>query len=241
MKPLRLDRILNSQGLGSRKEIGSAIRKGRVSVNGVIATKPDVHCCPEEDDIRIDGQSLRYKKHLYVMMNKPAGVLSAARDARQSTVIDLLPPSLRRNALFPAGRLDKDTTGFMLITDDGDFSHRILSPSRHVTKTYHAVLDIPVDGTASKQFEEGIVLDNGLHCLPAKMHSVSPDGLTAEVIITEGKFHQVKQMFQSTGRHVLSLRRIAIGSLALDPALAPGESREITQIELQRILGIDPF
>ena len=171
------------------------------------------------------------------MMNKPAGVISASSDPKCPTAVDLVPPEYQRAGLFPAGRLDKDTTGFLLITDDGDFAHRMLAPKRHVPKTYHATLDAMADESQCARFSGGLTLADGFTCLPAKVRMLPGEEPVAEVILHEGKYHQVKRMFAAVGLHVLALRRVAIGGVSLDPSLAPGECRELTREELTGITG----
>lgn len=226
----RLDKILASQNLGSRKEVGALIRAGRAAVNGTAVKRPEQKADPEADAIAVDGQILNFKKHIYLMLNKPEGVLSASRDPRARTVVDLLPPGLRRRGIFPAGRLDKDTRGLLILTDDGDFAHRMLSPKSHVTKWYEALLESPVSEEDILRFRRGVELEDGMTCLPAEL-SVLHEGERplAMVGLREGKFHQVKRMFAACGNHVLSLRRVRIGGLALDPELAEGGARELEE------------
>ncbi|MFU0831971.1 MAG: Pseudouridine synthase [Oscillospiraceae bacterium] len=228
----RLDKILSSQNLGSRKEVGALIRAGRAAVNGVTARHPAQKADPESDVITIDGKILNFKKNIYLMLNKPAGVLSASRDPHARTVVDLLPPELRRRGIFPAGRLDKDTRGLLILTDDGDFAHRMLSPKSHVTKWYEAVLESPVSKEDILMFRQGVKLSDGMTCLPAEL-SVLQDGKHPMALIGlhEGKFHQVKRMFAARGNRVLSLRRVRIGGLSLDSGLAEGAVRELDEAE----------
>lgn len=223
----RLDKILASQNIGSRKEVGLLIRHGAVTVNGEIMKKADCKADAETDAIAVHGEPICFKRFVYIMMNKPQGVLSAARDSRMKTVVDLLGPSLYRKGLFPAGRLDRDTEGLLILTDDGEFAHRMLAPKSHVFKLYHAVLDAPVTDEDIKRFRQGIVMGD-MTCLPAEL-TVLKSGETplVQVKIREGKFHQVKRMFRATGKNVLHLKRVQIGQLRLDPDLAPGEAREL--------------
>ena len=172
------------------------------------------------------------------MMNKPAGVLSAARDPKQPTVLDLVPEEYRRSGLFPAGRLDKDTEGFVLVTDDGDFAHRILSPKRHVPKTYRAKIDGPLTEQMIKGFAEGVTLEDGVLCRPAQLLVLEEgEQPLCQVVLTQGMYHQVKRMFLAFDRRVLWLKRTAIGGLLLDEALKPGETREILDKEIKMLLG----
>lgn len=237
MKLERLDKIIAARTGYSRRDAKELIRRGRVEVSGKTARTPDAKIDLEADTLRVEGRELLVKEHLYLMLNKPAGVLSAARDPKQPTVVDLVPEKFRRTGLFPAGRLDKDTEGFVLITDDGEFAHRILSPKGHIPKTYEARLNGPVTPEMIRAFEEGVHLEDGVLCLPARLRVLEegPHPL-AEVVITQGMYHQVKRMFVSHGRKVLSLRRTAMGGLRLDPKLAPGETREILDKELGAIL-----
>lgn len=229
----RLDKILASQGVGSRREVGQMIRKGLVTVDGIVARRPEEKADPEKTEICIQGKPVTVKKYLYLMMNKPAGVLSAARDTRTPTVVDLLPESLSRKGLFPAGRLDKDTTGMLIITDDGEMAHRMLAPKSHIYKLYEAELDFPVGPEDVQAFSEGIPLKD-FTCLPARLEPVEGTCL-ARVEVREGKFHQVKRMFAARGKTVLALRRLRMGKLELDPALLPGEARELTEEEIALI------
>ncbi|QAT48421.1 rRNA pseudouridine synthase [Caproiciproducens sp. NJN-50] len=238
----RLDKILASQNLGSRKEVGALIRAGRVSVGGTEVRRPEWKADPEADVIAVDSQVLNFKRHVYLMMNKPDGVLSASRDPRARTVVDLLPPGLRRRGLFPAGRLDKDTRGLLILTDDGGFAHRMLSPKSHVTKWYEAVLESPVSEADVLRFRRGVALADGTVCLSAGL-SVLREGETPLVLagLREGKFHQVKRMFLACGNRVLSLRRVRIGGLALDPELAEGAARELEAEEAALVFRTAPW
>lgn len=231
----RLDKILALQNFGSRKEAGALIRAGRAAVNGEAEKRPDRKLDPETDRIAVDGRTVEWKKHFYIMMNKPEGVLSASNDRRARTVADLVPQRLKRRGIFPAGRLDKDTTGLLLLTDDGDFAHRMLAPKSHVMKWYEAVLSSPVSEADILSFRAGVVLDD-MTCLPAEL-SVLREGENplALVKLREGKFHQVKRMFLARGNRVLALRRVRIGGLTLDPALAPGACRELAPGEADMV------
>lgn len=230
---LRLDKLLADTGRWSRKEARDLLRQGRITCNGVVARRPDCKMDPEREEIRVDGELLHWSAHCYLMLNKPAGCLSATEDRSAPTVLDLVPPELRRPGLAPVGRLDKDTTGLLLLTDDGQLAHALLSPRRHVDKVYLA----RVDGTASEAdcqaFQAGIILGDGTKCLPAQLELLEP-GL-CRVTVREGKFHQVKRMLASRGLTVQALKRQAMGPLTLDERLAPGEVRPLTEEELETL------
>lgn len=229
----RIDKILSSALKISRTDVKKLIKKQNVTVSGKRITDANAKVDPDKDSISLNGKPIEYKKHIYIMMNKPKGVISASEDKSVPTVVDLVPDELKRSGLFPAGRLDSDTTGFVLITDDGDFAHRILSPKKHVEKTYHALLERPLSESDIKSFADGIELKDGTLCLESKLRSLG--GSMAEVIIHEGKYHQIKRMFAAVGNKVLELRRVKIGGLSLDESLKEGECREITSDELDSI------
>ena len=225
----RLDKILVSQNIGSRKEAGKLIRGKAVTVNGEIVTKPEFKLNPEKDEISVHGKPINYREHLYIMLNKPAGVVSATEDKLDETVLQLLPEELRRDGLFPAGRLDKDTEGLLIITDDGKWAHRIISPKSHVYKRYYAELDGELDDECVKKLTQGIILRDGTKFLPAKVEKIAGNKVFIE--ICEGKFHQVKRMFLSLGLTVNYLKRVKIGALELDGNLDKGQSRELSETE----------
>lgn len=233
----RLDKLLSLHKICSRKQASNLVRSGQVRLNGETVLKADTHVDITHDTLEVNGKPLLLQKHLYIMMNKPAGVLSASRDPHGKTVIDLLPPELQRRGLFPAGRLDKDTEGLLILTDDGDFAHRMLAPKKHVTKQYEAYLDFPVTSEDMEAFAQGLILED-LRCLPAKLEPLPSlkDGTPrAQVFIQEGKFHQVKRMFLSRGKQVLYLKRLKIGGLELDPMLPPGGSRMLSEPEKEKV------
>lgn len=229
----RLDKLLSSQGFGTRKEVGKLIRSGVVAVDGVPQRDPGAKTDPEKAVVTVEDKPVLYQKHLYIMMNKPAGVLSATEDRRARTVLDLLPEELRRRGLFPAGRLDKDTTGLMLITDDGELAHNMLSPKKHVKKLYRAKLDGPVTQEDVEAFAEGVHYGEEQYA-PARLWTGETD-TQAFVEIHEGRFHQVKRMFEARGKNVLALERLKIGGLALDNTLQAGESRLLGEEEIWQI------
>lgn len=232
----RLDKIIASQGQYSRSEVKKLVKSGRVTVNGEAVKSSDIKL-DGNAEIAVDGKKLNYKKHIYIMLNKPKGVISATEDRTQKTVIDLVPRELSRPGLFPAGRLDGDTTGFVLITDDGDFAHKILSPKNHIMKTYHATLRDELTEADIVKFKEGLTLGDGTECMEAHVRVLeSGERNVAEIKICEGKYHQVKRMFASIGNKVLELRRVKMGELELDESLAEGECREIKEDEFERLL-----
>ena len=225
----RLDKIISATGKKSRREVREMVRQGRVLVDGKPAPAADMKVDPQTAVILLDGEPLGYEKFTYVMLHKPAGVLTATEDRRQETVLDLLPPELRRRALSPVGRLDKDTEGLLLLTNDGQLAHRLLSPKSHVDKVYYARVDGALEPGDIAAFAAGMTLGDGLECLPAGLEILSPT--EALVTLREGKFHQVKRMFAARGKPVLYLKRLSMGRLRLDPALAPGAWRMLTEEE----------
>ena len=231
----RIDKIIASQGKYSRSEVKKLVKDGRVTLDGKVIKSSDVKADPDINDIAVDGKSIGYKKHLYIMLNKPQGIVSATEDTDHKTVIDLVPKELKRDGLFPAGRLDADTVGFVLITDDGDFAHRILSPKNHIMKTYHATLQRPVTQEDIEAFKNGIELKDGTLCLEAQVRPLDSDKPMAEIKICEGKYHQVKRMFAALGNKVVFLKRVKMGKLSLDESLEEGQCREITAEELRLI------
>ncbi len=231
----RLDKYISSQSALSRREAQKAIRDKRVTVNGEVVRAVDLKTDPDSDTVTLDGQALSYKKHVYYMLNKPLGVVSATEDRIEKTVLDILPEELRRTGIFPAGRLDKDTTGLLILTDDGDYAHRMLSPKKHVDKRYIATLDRSPDDSICERFKEGITLGDGTLCKSGQ--AMILDNSRVEVVISEGKYHQVKRMFAALGYHVEALERIQIGALRLDPALSLGEVREMTAREADAVFG----
>lgn len=211
------------------------IKKGKVLVNSKPVSDAGFKADPETDSITVEGKAFGYSEHIYIMLNKPQGVVSASRSPGEKTVVDLVPEELKRNGLFPAGRLDKDTTGFVLITDDGDFAHDILSPKKHIVKIYIAELDRVIDSENLEKFRNGVVLEDGYECLPAEIKILSADGKTVEIKLREGKYHQIKRMAAACGSHVNKLHRCAMGALMLDENLAQGECRLINEEELALI------
>ena len=215
----------------SRNDARSLIKGGSVSCDGSVVTDSAFKADAEKSEIAVNGKPLFYKEHIYIMMNKPDGVVSATNDPKTKTVIDIVPESLKRKNLFPAGRLDKDTVGFMLITDDGDFAHRILSPSKHVEKTYVAHLRDTLSGEGKAILEKGAVLSDGTECMDARVRLLDENGRKVEITIREGKYHQIKRMAQAVHNQITYLERISFGPLTLDPALQRGDWRELNEAE----------
>lgn len=234
MEVQRLDKFISSQLPDvSRSAARSLIHGGKCSVNGRCVRTPEMKISPESDSVELCGKTVGYKKHLYIMLNKPAGVVCATRDGLSETVLQLLPPDLRRPGLFPAGRLDKDTVGFVLITDDGELAHRILSPKNHVPKRYFVRLELPLSEDAAFVFEQGVDLGEE-KCLPAVLQKVSPT--ECYLTIREGKYHQIKRMFASLENKVTYLKRVSIAGVALDPELLEGQARQLTADEEKALL-----
>lgn len=230
----RLDKVISNLGYGSRKDVKSFVKKGIIEVDGVVVKDNGLLVDPEKSVIKVNGEEILYRKYIYLMMNKPDGVISATHDNRDETVIDLLNLEHQVFEPFPVGRLDKDTVGLLLLTNDGDLNHRLISPKWHVDKVYYAEIDKKVDEKDILAFKNGITLDDGYKCLEAKLEilSNSDDGSEIRLTIQEGKFHQVKRMFEAVGKNVTYLRREEFGGLSLDPDLEEGEYRELTDKEL---------
>ena len=241
--PERLDKILAGAGFGSRSDSKILIRSGAVVCDGIVVKSPEKKFIAEDANIKVNGAAINYRRRVYLMMHKPDGVICATYDPQHMTVIDLLPDSYRNRNLFPVGRLDIDTTGLLLITDDGDLAHRLLSPKKHVEKEYEALLDRVPGSDVAEGFERGVIQDGGARLRPAKLFIIPAEDLggntnkihRVNVVITEGKFHQVKRMFLVYGINVLELKRIRMGNLCLDPSLALGEHRALTNSELSLI------
>ncbi len=228
---MRLDKYLADSGIGTRSDVKELIRKGRITLNGETIKKSDYKIDLELDRICLDSVPVLYQKYAYYMLNKPAGVVSATNDNVNSTVIELLKNENRKN-LFPVGRLDKDTTGLLLITDDGDFAHKILSPRKHISKTYLAQLDGELNESDRCRLEQGIDIGDDKITLPAVLKREVNESNLIRITIMEGRYHQVKRMFQAVDRCVLTLKRVQIGDLKLDESLAEGSYRSLTREEI---------
>ena len=231
---MRLDKLLSNMGMGSRNEMRDALKYGWVKVNGVVVKNGQDRIDVEKDEVLYQGQRIIYNKYTYLMLNKPQNVISATEDKRAKTVIDLLEPPYSKMDLFPVGRLDIDTVGLLLLTNDGGLAHDLLSPKKHVNKQYYAVVDGVVTQDDIQAFEQGIPLDDGYVCKPAKLEIINTSDLRSEVFVTisEGKFHQIKRMMAHVGKIVVELKRLRMGSLCLDENLPLGAYRPLTEEEL---------
>lgn len=237
----RLDKVLAHMGYGSRSELRRLVKQKGISVNGRTVSDSGLQVNPYEDVILVDGERVQYKEFIYIMLNKPAGVISATEDKRDRTVIDLLESPIQVFDPFPVGRLDKDTEGLLLLTNDGKLAHNLLSPRKHVPKMYFAEVQGVVNELDAQAFAKGVELDDGYVTMPAKLSilsagetdEASAEGMSKiELTIMEGKFHQVKRMFEAVGKKVVYLKRMSMGSLLLDEHLLPGQYRELTEDEL---------
>lgn len=234
-KKQRIDKLLSNFGFGSRSELKRLFKNGSVKLDGEVVYDPALHIDPEVSRIEVDGRMLNYRRFIYLVMNKPAGVISATYDKKLKTAIDLLPEEYSCFDLFPAGRLDIDTEGMLLLTNDGQLAHNILSPKKHVDKKYYAIIDGTVTTDDVKQFSEGVILDDGYKTMPSELKILSADLRRSEIelVLHEGKFHQVKRMFEAVGKKVVYLKRIQMGELKLDDTLKPGSCRELTADEVK--------
>ena len=231
---MRLDKYLCETGFGTRSQVKDLLKKGQVMVNGEVVKKPELKINETTDQILCQGKKASYQKNIYLMLHKPAGVVSATEDNREKTVLDLVRLEDRKNGLFPVGRLDKDTEGLLLLTDDGELAHRLLSPKKHVDKTYYAKIDGQVTEEHVKQFREGLDIGDEKKTLPAVL-TILLSGPVSEIEVTihEGRFHQIKRMFEAVGCKVTYLKRLSMGSLVLDETLPPEEYRPLTEAELE--------
>lgn len=233
----RLDKILGNLGYGSRKEVKFSCKNGEVVVDGEVVKDSSTKVDPEIAVIEVNGERVMYRKYVYLLLNKPAGVVSATFDNYDETVIDLLDPEYQVFEPFPVGRLDKDTVGFLLLTNDGALNHKLIAPKNHVDKVYYAEIDKPVNEKDIESFRKGIVIDDGYKCMPGKLEIISSteDGSEVLVTIQEGKFHQVKRMFEALDKSVVYLKRVKFGPMELDETLEEGEYRELTKEEIEAL------
>lgn len=230
---LRLDKYLTNLGIGSRTQVKELIKRGKIKVNNEVVKKPELHIDEQQDNVQLDGVDLNYNKFYYYMLNKPAGVLTAVSDNNCKTVLDLLDVTPKKG-LFPVGRLDKDTEGLLLITNNGPLSHELLSPNKHVDKTYYVELDGDLVSSDVELFDKGLDIGEKKLTKPARLE-ILEDASKAYITITEGKYHQVKRMFASIGLTVTYLKRISMGPLILDESLKPGEYRTLTEKEIEQL------
>ena len=228
----RIDKIISEQTHYTRKEIKKLISQGKVYVNEEQVKKPEIKYDKTNIQLKINGKEIEIKQHIYLILNKPKGYISATEDKTQKTVLDLVPDKYKNRNLFPAGRLDKDTTGLMIITDDGEFAHNILSPRKHVKKEYEVTIDIPVTTSMIEGFKNGVVLNDG-ECKTAVLEITGE--YTANVTITEGRYHQIKRMFGCFGAKVIQLNRICMGNFYLPEELKIGEIKEASKQDLQKV------
>ncbi|MCH1625368.1 pseudouridine synthase [Ferdinandcohnia quinoae] len=233
---MRIDKLLSNRGFGSRKEVKSLLKSGAVKIDGVAVKDSSKHVKLDTEIVTVNGEEIVYKEFIYLMLNKPQGVISATDDNMHDTVIDLLEMEDIVYNPFPVGRLDKDTEGLLLLTNDGKLAHQLLSPKKHVPKTYFAVIDGHVTAEDIGEFQKGVTLDDGYVTMPAVLEIISA-GLRSEIEVTikEGKFHQVKRMFEAVGKRVIYLKRMKMGPLPLDETLELGEYRELTAEEVLRL------
>ncbi|MBS4202518.1 pseudouridine synthase [Lederbergia citrea] len=231
---MRIDKLLSNVGYGSRKEVKKILKGGSVAVNGQTIKDAKFHVDPYKDSVLIFGEEVEYREFIYLMMNKPPGVISATEDYHDETVVDLLDPKHSVYEPFPVGRLDKDTEGLLILTNDGQLAHQLLSPKKNVPKTYFAVINSEVTESDIEEFKKGVILDDGYHTKPGEL-TILKSGLHSdiELTITEGKFHQVKRMFEAVGKKVVYLKRVSMGPIQLDDILQLGEYRELTEKEIQ--------
>ena len=233
----RIDKILSNLGHGTRKEVKALLKKGKVEIDGIIASDSAMKIDPDKAVIKVSGEEINYRKYIYLIMNKPAGVVSATVDNHDETVIDLLDEQYHAFNPFPIGRLDKDTVGLLLITNDGELNHKLIAPKNHVDKVYYAEINKFIDAKDITTFKNGVVIDDGYKCMPAILEvlNANDDGSEVMVTIQEGKFHQVKRMFESVDKKVVFLRRISFGPLKLDESLCEGQYRELSEEEINSL------
>ncbi len=235
-KKLRIDKVLSNIGCGSRAEIKKYCKQSLIRVNGKVVSNPGLQVDPENDEIMFDGEVVKYREFVYIMLNKPDGYISATYDKFDPIVLDLIDSSYLVFEPFPVGRLDKDTEGLLVLTNDGQLAHRVLSPKKHVPKTYYAKIQGVVTEEDIVAFEKGVILDDGYETMPSQLKILKSNDISEiELTIHEGKFHQVKRMFESVDKKVIYLKRLSMGKLQLDETLALGEYRELTEEEVKLI------
>ncbi len=231
---MRLDKFLTHAGVATRSEAAAAARRGQILLNGEPCKKADVHIDAENAVVHFCGELVEYREFTYIMLNKPDGYISATEDSKEKTVITLLPPQLQRINLFPCGRLDKDTVGLLILTNDGKLAHKLLSPRRQIEKKYAFVADIPLTPLCVEKLQSGVTLDDGYNTLPARL-TLNSDSKSGEISIVEGKYHQIKRMFEAVGNKIVFLERVAFATLSLDSTLKRGEWRFLENCEIQAL------
>ena len=231
---MRIDKFLSNMGIATRTESSKASRQGGILVNGVVVKKADIHIDPEKDVVTYLGRRIEYRKYTYILMNKPDGVVSATEDGRDKTVIDLLPEELQKLNLFPCGRLDKHTLGLVMLTDDGDLAHRLLSPKHHVKKKYYFESKFPLNDDEISYLEKGATLEDGYVTKPSEIE-LFDDKKSGHITLVEGKYHQIKRMLESVNNKITYLERITFGPLVLDENLERGEWRFLTENEIKEL------
>lgn len=237
LENMRLDKFLSNMGVVSRRELKSCVKKGEVTVNGDLAKASDMQVDENKDVVVFRGETIEYNKYIYIMLNKPSGYLSATEDARDKTVLELLDERHRKMELFPVGRLDKDTEGLLILTNDGELCHKLLSPKHHVEKKYYVKSQSELDDSAVKAFEEGVHIDGGYKTLPAFLE-ITDNACESFITLHEGKFHQIKQMFRAIGNVVVYLERVRFGTVSLDRTLERGEWRYLSWQEVSELRSV---
>lgn len=233
---MRLDKFLAHMGYGTRKEVKILVKSKAIQINEVVVKDSSMHVNELSDQVSVYGEVVEYREFIYLMMNKPAGVVSATEDSRDQTVIDLLDEDVRHFAPYPVGRLDKDTVGLLVLTNDGALTHRLLSPNKDVPKVYYAKIEGIVTESDIQLFKEGVTLDDGYHTKPGLLSILSSGPVSEiELSITEGKFHQVKRMFEAVEKKVIYLKRLSMGALMLDESIQEGDYRELTEEEFMQL------
>lgn len=231
---MRIDKLISEMGIASRRDTAAAAKRGQVLVNGVPVRDASTHVNPDTDQIEYCGRKISYGKFVFVMLNKPEGYVSATEDSKLPVVTELLPDELRRRELFPVGRLDRDTVGMMILTNDGVLAHTLLSPKHHVEKEYYFRAKMPMKDGVEEEFRDGVTLADGYECKSALIE-LDPDRLGGKITLTEGKYHQIKRMVAASDNRVVYLERISFAGIPLDPSLARGEWRYLTDEEIARL------
>ena len=241
MPQIRLDRFISERGELTRSQIKELAAKGQIRVNGAVVKKSDTKIDPDRDEVEVQGSRLSAERHRYILLNKPAGYVSSTEEHDGPSVMELVPPEMRTKNMFPAGRLDKDSLGALLLTDDGELAHRMLSPRKHVPKIYIVKLAEPFQSKYVDLFAEGLTLSDGYQCLPAKVRNVESSEKLAFIELSEGKYHQVKRMFAAVENHVEVLMRVSVGGLVLPEKLAFGQCMELLHKDVENLFAPTDF